>query len=263
MGSSLSFMRLLAGAVIGGGLAHAASRFGNAPDWLTGIHVPVPFLACFLGSVLGVRWAVGEGGTARWVALAVSILPWWLLGLAMFRVKPLYFKDADVQNAWDAMHLAALLGGWSVLVWRSMATLSGERPCFGALPLALAGLLVCRVISRLAIWIWLTVDDGVLGLFPDSLRDASSISASALMGTMALACGLGSMASLRKDLDQPWAWATSMAVALQFGRELLLLAFERIGGRLSFGVEIGQILLLEIAWFAYWGRRLARQEETA
>lgn len=243
-----SFPRLLAAAAGGAALAYAF-----LPHVRHGI-MPYPWV--FLGAAVGARLAVGKGGTARIAALAGSALSWVLGGLVLFRAGGLALPASSL-GAWDLVHLGCLLGGWAAVVASSMERLDGRVPVMGRLALGCVGLLVGRVLAVLALAGW-TLLDGLDGLVPPALTSAAWLTASALMGTLGMTCALGAMASLAGRLDLSWAWAVSTAVVLAFAREGLLLVFERASGRMSIGLELGQILLLEMAWCAWWAHRLTR-----
>lgn len=244
--TGLTFGRVLAGALLGaaaGGLSAGMLGFPNPFE--EPIYLLVPF-----GAILGVRLAVGKGGTARWTALLASWGLWAGMVWVLLRV-----LELGIDRPYLASSALALVGGWASLVWRSMRKLSGEPLDPTPLSLALVGLLSGRLMLSSGVWALRHALDA--GLLPQS--ELAGLGAGITLLTLVVVCGVGGMASLAGRMDLNWALVVSSAGLAALGMAGGLWVLEQ---RLHLDAEWTFLpwILLEIGWFAYWGQRLAASE---
>ncbi|GEM_PF-2785467 len=205
--------------------------------------------ACPIGAVLGVRWAARAGGTARWTALLASLLIWWGARWVLFE----WWNKTDRQPFY-AVHLAVLLGGWSVLVWRALVKLDGRPKTPGPLSLVLIGIFVDRLFAVGGIGlVHSEILDSILPRMPKEMIFVSIGCAFAL----GLTCGLGSLCALAGDLDIPWAKAAWTSGVLGVLILVNILILDNVPPAPFQPWSIQAVwLLLESAWFLWWARRM-------
>jgi hypothetical protein len=209
-----------------------------------------------LGAVIGVRLAVRKGGTARWTALLASLVLWELFMWPCLEWTP-FEKSPGVWYVWN---LLILLGGWSVLVWRAMQKLEGGALSMEALPLTLIALFVADLM--------LFVVAGLMNRFVSfwySWVPSHPIYVMSIWGgvfALMLVGGLGSMAALAGRLDVRWGNACMSAGLMGMGTAGVAFLVDSYGPAwLDFWMDVAFWFVIQLAWFAWWGQRLARQEE--
>lgn len=253
----LSFGRVLAGAALGAIAGWVAKGALHGFDWYWMAEPSLVADAFFtfipFGAILGVRLAIGKGGTARWAALLASWGLWagfvWILTL----------PEEDFPGPLLETGAAALIVGWASLVWRSMRRISGESASETAFSLASAGYFGGRV--AFAVGFWAAEWASHKGLLP-SIFEVVGIGMFTTVLAVALICGVGAMASLASRLDQPWTSVVASAgvvALLMFGSFFMLRDYAHRSDEWS----LLPWLLLEVAWFTYWGHRLSRVEPEA
>ena len=244
---SPSFGRVLAGALAGSVAASfltllAQGRFGlySWPCLLVGI----PF-----GAILGVRLAIGQGGTARWVALLASWAVWAAMAWGLFW--PLH---SGIPWAVLLASGIALVGGWASLVWRSLSILSGGgvRPGTGAL--FMMGFATGRALH--------VGGEGLLRhlMFTPGIEVWMFFGCVVTITALSLTCGVGVQASLAARMDQSWAGVTSSAGVLGVLAAASFYALHQMSGAWGEWMFLPPVLI-EVAWFAWWGQRLAQRED--
>lgn len=248
----LPFRRVLLGALLG-----ALAMLGI---WML-IHGPLVIVnrrplhgwIVPLGAVLGIRLAVGKGGTARWAALLASLVLGWFFMWVCLEWAAEGWGRPDIQYG---LNLLILLGGWSVLVWRAMDKLEGGGLSMEALPLTLIGLFVANLI------------DGVVGglmsrsaslWLSGPLQPMSRVLILGALYSLMLVGGLGSMAALAGRLDVRWGNACMCAGLfgmVMVGGWLMMESYGPVG--LRSWMFLAFRLVFELAWFSWWGWRLAK-----
>ena len=136
-----------------------------------------------------------------------------------------------VPDPFRVVHGAALLGGWSAVIWRVLTRM--DRPVSpGVLPLVLAGMLADRMIlSGLIGAIDQGFGDFLFRLLEQekhlAMQVACAASISAASAGLILLGGLGAMCAMAGTWDLPWAKASMAAagMAVIAGGSMVALGF--------------------------------------
>ena len=249
----LPFRRVLLGALLGA-LAALGVWMLVAGTWPIEDPRPLHRWIIPLGAVLGVRLAVGKGGTARWTALLASLVLWWIFAWVCLEWSGFDQEGFGVY----ALNLLILLGGWSVLVWRAMEKLEGGALAVEALPLTLIGLSVDHLMQG----VLFGLNDRFVPFLFYGAELVYVMSIMSAFFALVLVGGLGSMAALAGRLDVRWGNACMsaglMGVVMAGG---MFLMDSYVPSWLDFQPVIVFWFVFELAWFSWWGHRLARKEE--
>ncbi len=265
--TKLPFRRVLLGALLGAlamiGILMLISGLWLMQDWAWAwrkhlgalVENPCPLHRWIfpLGAVVGIRLAVGKGGTARWAALLPSVVLWWLFMWVYLEWSTPVWAGLDF---WYASNLLSLLGGWAVLVWRAMEKLEGVDPSVEALPLTLIGIFVANLIQ--GVLVQLLNRFAFSWILPDYLL-ASIVG---ILLALMLVGGLGSMAALAGRLDVRWGNACMSAGLISVVMAGGWLRVRYYGPAwLDSQDPLALGLLFKLAWFSWWGWRLAKPEQ--
>ena len=270
-----SFWRLLAAAFFGAVLAYSlwsrVSPDRNITLYLARDRVTRPdmlFAVLPLGAFVGIRLALGWGGTAIWTAMGGTWVLW--LGLAWTTFRSPWRIITPSWTMWEC--LAAFLGAGVAVLWRAFGRLAKIDLRSEMGPVVLVGIavylgllfLLARVLNLAVPTISSFLDSTGIPYW-GSVLDIT-------LKAMALIIALGSSASFAGNLDIPWGRASSASVLLVLISTGIDLSAWPVVGRLWHarsdwlpwldGAIYVKWVLLEIAWFSWWAHRLVKAQDS-
>lgn len=220
-----------------------AARLGGHASYFGPQNLAIP-----LGAAFGAAIAFPRGGRGHAAALCAFGLLWFVAVTGLLVIR------RPVHPAYSLLDVLLLLGGWSAVLWRAFARLSGERALPGALPAAMAGLAACRLAEALLSSAQLHARLATADRFGIPGLSLAAIPMQAAAAALALLLGLWALAAYGGSLfEVPWA----MAVALAGGLGLCVGVADRTL-LAEHWLWPATSLLGAAGWSAWWGSRLAR-----